>query len=574
MPETAAGPGFRGLRLLWDELKRRRVLRAGAIYIVAAFAGLEGASILVTALHLWEGTMTLLVIVAAAGLPVALGLAWAYDIVPGGLREAPPWEGWPARQALPGPGAGGRVWAPPAAAAGRPSVAVVPFKNLSGDRENEYFADGITEDVIAQLSKIRALKVISRTSVMPFKGRGESLRAIGARLGATAVLDGSVRRAGDRVRIVAELVDVATDEHLWAETYDRELTDIFSIQTDVALHITAALRAELSSDERTRIGREPTRSMASYQLYLKGRHWFIRYTPSALHRAIGYFERAIDADPTFALPHATLAMAYAELGEAGELESGIAQRLATAAASEALRLDPGSGEAHCAMAHIRAIWEFDWDAAEAEFRRAIELCPSSADAYGVYGRMCAALGRFDEALVLQRRAQELDPLAHRTDVATTLLRAGRWVEAEAEAVRAVEFDPDHDRGHATLGWALFKQGRTAEGLAELERAVALAPMSAQWLAQLGEARALAGDAEAAREILAELERRAETGFVASYNMAYVHTGLGDHDRAIDHLERAMEERTGAVYGLKGSFLLAPLRDHPRFEALLARMNLT
>ena len=147
-------------------------------------------------------------------------------------------------------------------------------------------------------------------------------------------------------------------------------------------------------------------------------------------------------------------------------------------------------------------------------------------------------------------------------------------EAEAEAVRAVEFDPDHDRGHATLGWALFKQGRTAEGLAELERAVALAPMSAQWLAQLGEARALAGDAEAAREILAELERRAETGFVASYNLAYVHTGLGDHDRAIDHLERAMEERTGAVYGLKGSFLLAPLRDHPRFQALLARMNLS
>lgn len=564
---------LQGLRLFYDELKRRHVFRAGALYVVAAFAALEGAGILVGALHLWQGTMTLLVIVAAAGLPVALGLAWAYDIVPGGLREAPRWTGWPDR-AEPVGGVRRGAWAPPADAGTRTSVAVVPFLNLSGDPENEYFADGITEDVIAQLSRIRALKVISRTSVMPFKARGESLRSIGVKLGARAVLDGSVRRAGDRVRIVAELVDVTTDEHLWAETYDRELTDIFAIQTDVALHIASALRAELSSDERTRIGREPTRSMASYQLYLKGRHWFIRFTPSALGRAIEYFQRAIAADRSFALAHATLAMAYAELGEGGELEAEVAQRLATAAAEEALRLDPGLGEAHCAMAHIRAIWEFDWGAAEAEFRRAIELCPSSADAYGVYGRMCAALGRFDEALALQKRAQELDPLAHRTDVATTLLRAGRWEEAEAEAARAVEFDPDHDRGHATLGWALFNQGRTAEGLAELERAVELAPASAQWLAQLGEARALAGQTEGAREILGTLERRAQTGFVASYNLAYVHTGLGDHERALDLLERAMAERTGALYGLKGSFLLAPLRGHPRFRALLARMNLS
>src|SRR5712671_1421155 len=209
-----------------------------------------------------------------------------------------------------------------------PSVAVLPFINLSPDPENDYFADGITDDVIAHLSKISALKVISRTSMMQFKQRRHTVKEIGATLGATTLLDGSVRHAGDRVRIVAKLIDVQTDQHLWADTYDRQLTDIFAIQTDVALQIAAALKAELSRDEQTRVRKEPTKDLPAYQLFLQGRQWFIKYTPEAYLRAIEYFDRAIARDPSFALAYANLAWTYTELGEVGAKEPGVAYRRA------------------------------------------------------------------------------------------------------------------------------------------------------------------------------------------------------------------------------------------------------
>jgi TolB-like protein/Tfp pilus assembly protein PilF len=580
--------GSRRVRAFFTELKRRRVVRVAVIYVVAAFGGLQGADVLVPALELPAWTMTMLVVIALAGFPVALGLAWAFDIVPAGRVPAPPPAGTVPEEATstqPGPSApatalpgtttdgAGRGATDDGSGTVEPSVAVVPFLNLSPDPENEYFADGITEDVILHLSKIHALKVISRTSVMPFKKRGQSLREIGEKLGATTLVDGSVRRDGDRVRVVAQLVDAATDRHLWAETYDRELTDIFAIQTDVAFQIASALKAELSPDEQTRIRQEPTDDLRAYQLYLKGRHWFIHYTAPALRRAIEYFDRAVAVDPDYALAYAATGMAYAELAEDGAMPPDIARRRATDAAARALRLDPTLSEAHCITAHLKSLWEFDWSGAEAGFRRAIELCPSSADAYDLFGRLCAALERYDEALTLQRRAQELDPLAHRIDVASTLLRAGRYEEAETEALRAVEFDPDHDRARATLGWACFQQGRHHEGLAELERAVALAPGGTQWTAQLGQAHATAGHAEAAREILQKLETRAKTDYVAPYHLAYIYTGLGEQEHAIGLLEQAFEERAGAIHGIKGSFLFAPLKEHPRFQALLAKMNL-
>src|SRR5690242_3409014 len=217
------------------------------------------------------------------------------------------------------------------------SVAVLPFVNLSADPENEYFADGITEDVIAHLSKIRSLKVISRTSVMPFKSRQRSLKEIGATLGATSLLEGSLRRSGERVRVVAQLIDAETDQHLWAETYDRQMTDIFSIQTDVALHIAGALKAELTRDEQTRVRREPTNDVRAYQFFLQGRQWFIKWTPDALMRAIEYFERAVGRDPTFALASANLAMAYIELAEIGAMAPEVAYGRAVDAAANALR---------------------------------------------------------------------------------------------------------------------------------------------------------------------------------------------------------------------------------------------
>jgi serine/threonine-protein kinase len=453
------------------------------------------------------------------------------------------------------------------------SVAVLPFLNLSSNPENEYFADGITEDVIAQLSKVRTLKVISRTSVMPFKKREQSLREIGARLEVATVLEGSVRRVGDRVRIVAQLIDAASDQHLWADTYDRELTDIFAIQTDVALQIAAALKAELSPKERARIHREPTSDVQAYELYLRGRYCFVKFTWEEMHRSIEYFESAIERDPEFALAYVGMAMAYTELGETGAMIHEQAKAKAMTAAAKAVALDPELGAAHCALAYARLVFEFDWAGAEKGFKRALELSPGDADTYDLYGRFCAGLERFDEAIALQGRARELDPITHRADVATAFLRAARHEEATQAATRAVKLDPHDPRTHATLGWALFKQGHTSEGIAQLERAVSLSPGETLWLGQLGQAYALAGMTEKAREILRQLEDPARPTPASSYHLAYVYTGLGEADRAMDCLERAFEERIGALYGLKGSFLFAPLRHHPRFIALLKKMNL-
>ncbi len=458
------------------------------------------------------------------------------------------------------------------ARARRPAVAVLPFLNLSADPDNEYFADGITEDVIAHLSKIRALNVISRTSVMRFKKRLQSLKEIGAQLDATTLLEGSVRRVGDRVRIVAQLIDAETEQNLWAETYDRQLTDIFVIQTDVALHIAAALKAELSVDERTRIRKEPTRDLQAYQLYLQGRHWLVTYTGEGMQRAITYFERAIARDPAYALAYTGVAMAYAEMGETGDLAPDVGQRHAREAGGKALALDPKLGEAHCTVAYLKLL-AFDWTGAEREFKLALELSPGSADAYDLYGRMCSGLERYEEAAALLQRAQELDPLAHRLDFATARLRAGRYDEAALGAARALEFAPDDPRAHATLGWAYLKKGMAEEGLAQLERAVALLPDNTNWLAQLGQAYALVGRADKAREILRQLDDRARRTYVSPYHLAFVYTGLGEQERALDLLDRAFDEGAAAMYGIKGSFLLAPLRSHPRFRALLKKMNL-
>jgi eukaryotic-like serine/threonine-protein kinase len=453
-----------------------------------------------------------------------------------------------------------------------PSIAVLPFTNRSRDDEDEYFADGITEDVIAQLCKVRTLKVISRTSVMPFKKRAESLQDIAARLQVTNVLEGNIRRVGDRVRIVAQLIDAGSGQHLWAETYDRQLTDVFAIQTDVALHIAAALKAELSPNERERIRRAPTRNMQAYEQYLRGRHSLVRFTAQEMLRSIEYFDLAIAGDPGFALAYVGLAMAYTELGENGVLTRDQAAR-AVSAAAQAVALDPELGEAHCARAFARLAFQFDWVGAEADFKRALELSPNSADTYDLYGRMCSHMERFSEAIALHTRAHELDPLTHRADLATTLLRAGRVDDAARAATEALKLEPHDPRLHATLGWALYRQQHVDEGLAELERAVAQAPAEGMWLAQLGQAYALAGVTEKARAVLRQLEDPSRLMPASPYHLAYVYTGLGEQERALDYLERAFAEGTGAVIGIKGSFLLAPLRQHPRFTVLLRRIQL-
>jgi serine/threonine-protein kinase len=456
-----------------------------------------------------------------------------------------------------------------------PSIAVLPFFNLSAEPENEFFADGITEDVIAQLSKIRSLKVISRGSVMRFKARQQSLQEIGATLDVATLLEGSVRRAGSRVRIVAQLIDRETDRHLWGETYDRELTDIFAIQSDVALQIASALKAELTQEERSRIRKEPTDDVEAYQLYLQGRHCMHRWTGEGMEQGIKHLEQAIARDLDYALAYAAIAYAYTDMGigVAGVLPPNEAFERAKAAVGRALEIDSGLAEAHAVLAHLKYACDYDWAGAEEELKLALELNPNSGDTYDIYGLMLASLERYDEAAEMQRRAHELDPLAHRIDISTTLLRAGRYDDAYRAVTRVLEVEPHLALAHATLGWVHLLRGMPDQGIAELEKAVSLAPDSAMYRAQLGQALASVGRTEQAREIQRQLEAWSAERYVSPYHLAYIPAGLGEHDRTMDWLERAYEERAGGIFGVKGSFLFSSLRGHPRFRALVRRMNL-
>jgi serine/threonine-protein kinase len=299
----------------------------------------------------------------------------------------------------------------------------------------------------------------------------------------------------------------------------------------------------------------------------------MRFTGTGFNQAIDYFRQAIRIDPGYALAYVGIGLAYADLAESGLDDPRDAFLHAKDAVAKALAADSELAEAHATLAYIRFTAEYDWEGAEEEFRYALELNPGAADTYDYYGRLLAAVGRFDEAVEMLKRARELDPMAHRIDLATALIRAGRYDEAIDAANDAMILDPNYGRAHATIGWAYFLKGMTQEGLAELEKAVALSPAEAGWLAQLGEAYGLAGRTGDARSVLHRLQKVAEERYVSPYHFAYVHTGLGEHDTAIDWLERAYEQRSGAIYGLKGSFLFTPLRSHPRFIALLQRMRL-
>jgi DNA-binding SARP family transcriptional activator len=383
---------------------------------------------------------------------------------------------------------------------------------------------------------------------------GVYARALMRALDAAGDRAGAIQHAAEHARRLAAELELPPDPEVAA----------------LAEHLRTAAPAVRPSPSRS----TPTRpSGQTWNLYLQGRRWFSDYTVIGIARALNCFERAVAQDPSFALAHANLALTCIELAEQSGMPPALAYRRARESSAMALKLDPELGEAHCARGFLKAVHDFDWAGAEADFRRALELSPNDADTLDLYGRLCAALGRYDEALVLQRRAQELDPLSHRLDVVSTLLRAGRCHEAVTGARDAVELDPGHDRARATLGWAYFLSGRQQDGLAELERAVSIASGGSLWLGQLGQAYALAGQTAKAHEILEELESRSEKDYVPAYHLAYVYTGLGDAEGAVECLERAVEDRAGAVYGVGGSFLFTSLHGHPRFQALLARLKL-
>jgi TolB-like protein/Tfp pilus assembly protein PilF len=489
---------------LFAELKRRKVFRVAVVYAATSFVVLQVADIMLPRLGVPEWAMSLIVLLVALGFPVALVLAWALELTPDGIRVTPAHTAGDHDQ--PAPSLLGRKtllaasllvivgaslsagWllkptgpAPDRVADGAPhasaTVAVLPFDNFAAEDE-DYFSDGITEDIIAQLTRVPDLTVISRTSAMRYRNTELSVREIGAELGVGAILEGSVRRADGRVRIVAQLIDVATDTHLWAETYDREVADIFAVQSEVAREIASALGRTLSAVAAPGAGgREHARTdPETYELYLRARHLWNQRRPAALRSAIQYFEEAIARDPAFALAHAGLADAYLALSVADPTAPAMPSvESAMAAGRRALELDPTLGEAYAALG-LASTMAWSFEDAEEYFARALDLTPGYATAHHWAGSFRAALGQTEAAVGLLRRARELDPFSPRIhqDLVNRLHEAGRRDEAIQVLERGAELDPGYADYHVDLPWRVYaaagRRGSCAGGIAASTRA--------------------------------------------------------------------------------------------------------
>ena len=458
----------------------------------------------------------------------------------------------------------------------RKSIAVLPLANLSPDPENEYFSDGLTEDILTQLSKIRRLKVISRTSVMQYKNTSKNLREIARELGVSTILEGSVRKAANKVRISVQLIDAGTDEHLWAETYDRELADIFAIQSDVAQRISEALQAHVSAEEKARIEHRPTENLEAYQAYLKGLFLWNQRTEDSVNAGIAQFKRAIELDSRYASAYVGLADSYIVLDNFGTYRPTVVYPMAKGAALKALEIDDALGDAYASLAHVKATYDWDWGGAEQAYLKAIELRPSYAHAHHWYALYLAIIGRFDQAVVEIRRAQELDPLSPAivNNVASVYFSARRYDEAMVAIQRATELNPQIFLPHMYLGIVLLATGSYPEALSAVRKADELVSGSSVAIsAMLGYAYAKLGDREKATNIAATLTDRYQSGYASPVWIAFLLQGLGDRRGALEWLDRARRDRDGWLRTLKTSAFFDEIRDTPEYQGLLRTMGL-
>lgn len=456
----------------------------------------------------------------------------------------------------------------------RHSIAVLPFSNLSTDPENEFFSDGLTEEILTQLSKISALKVISRTSVMQYKGTTKNLRAIAQELGVATVLEGSVRKAGQRVRITAQLIDANTDGHLWAQTYDRELSDIFEVQSDVAEKIAEALQAQIKPAEEESIKRHPTENMAAFEAYLQGRVALGKRTEEPLRRAITCFETAIEKDPRYALAYTGLADAYIAMSLFEYLPSKEAFPKAIEAAEKALQIDPSLAEAHASLGLAKFQFSWDWKTAESELKRAISLNPNYAPGHHFFADYLKGMGRFSEALEQILIAQSLDPLsvAISSGVGHVLYLSREYDQAIAAYRRTLALDPQAVLARLWFGRPFLQKRLYNEAIAEIRQAVELSKESTITLAVLGHAYAAAGKKSEALALLQQLIERSNAAYVPSYWIAFIYLGLGETEQALDWLERSYEERSAWLPWVNVEPRFDPLRNEPRFIHLMDKIG--
>src|SRR5437660_8861912 len=454
------------------------------------------------------------------------------------------------------------------------SIAVLPFDNLSRDPDNAYFCEGVQDEILTRLAKVSDLKVVSRTSTQHFKSSPDNLPQIAKQLGVMHVLEGSVQKSNDQVRVNVQLINAMTDAHLWAETFDRKLTDIFAVESEIAKTIADTLQAKLSGSEQHAMAARPTQNTEAHQLYLKGRFFWNKRTGNDLKKSIDYFQQAIAADPNYALAYAGIADAYVFLPgyTAGSPQDCYPK--AKAAAKKALELDDTLAEAHTTLAIAIWLYDFDFSQAIREFQRAIEVNPNYAIAHQQYGNITlSALGRFDDAIAEGKRAVELDPLSLviNTDLGSNYCYARRYDEAIAQLRKTLEMDPGFYIAHVVLAQALDAKGSRDAAIVEWQKARALNDDPAV-LGLLGRAYGLSGNKVEAEKNLDQLKELSRQRYVAAYSFALVYLGLGEKEEALRWLEQSYQDRAGSDIGyIRVDPLLDPLRGEPRFEALAEKI---
>jgi TolB-like protein len=558
----------------WSEIRRRKVVRVGLAYLVVALGVAEGADIFLPQLGAPSWVVPVVLGLIVLGFPLAVVLSWAYDITPEGLvRDTAEARTVEVRTEAATPVSAGRAATPRTRSDGRRSVAVLPLTNMSGDPDNEFFGDGMTEDILTHLSRVKSLRVTSRTSVMQYKGTTLTVSEIAEQLGVESVLEGSIRVAGGTVRVTVQLIDAVADDHLWAETYDRSLEDVFAVQSEVAQSVARALQAELSPTEVAQIRSRPTENIEAYTLCLRGEEVMSGWAPADLDRAVEYFEAALRLDPDYARPLAGLAMILA-IGPVftGRMPPGYHDRVEQAGL-EALALDDGLALAHAALATGRWTRHFDWAGAAAELDRAVELSPEDPLVRGSQVFYLIMHERFDEALAAWEGV-EVGPremVLVRGSSSFAYYFSGRAEQGLAIAEEGLREAPDSAMLHYHKGLALGHLDRYDEAAQALQRAATIDPeltlavaVRALYLAQLGRAE------EVQREVDRILNWEGPEP-VGSYILGLAHQALGDIERALDLFEKAVEEGDFLVPFLRASPRLRPLRAHPRFQAILQSM---
>lgn len=453
------------------------------------------------------------------------------------------------------------------------SIAVLPFTDMSQAGDQEYFSDGLTEDIITQLAKIKAFKVTSRTSVMKYKGNNKSLKEIGSELGAAIILEGSVQKSGDKVRITAQLINASNDEHLWAETYDRTIDDIFTIQTDIATKIASALKANLSADEEQVLSKKYTSNPEAYQLYLQGRYEWNKRLEAPVRKSIAYFKQAIEKDSTYALAFAGLGDAYLMLGVYSALRPDESFPVGKIYAEKALQLDPGLAEAYATLIDIHIHYDWDAAAAEAYFQKAIEYNPDYANAYHWHSEVFDMRHEFEKASEESRKALLFDPynITINMQLGKNLIYAGQFQAAVAQLHKTIIFDSSSAFVHYNLGLAYVGLNQLDKAMHQFQRATDLGHGNTRMLAGIGFTKARLGQTEEAKHILNELISQSETTYVPAYDLATVSAGLGNSIASITFLEQAYKNREPWMPFIGMNPLFIPLKDIPQFKALVEKI---